>query len=486
MAAVNPMVANLSSIVAATFQFNAAKDAVPRQFVPSKMALPGVEKQLLTNALSDFVITSFKHNPCSAYVAAADICKMSARLVPVIKLKKPMGADKKIVNLSPVIGSRTFRDLSIDVLKKFWREGYLQLAKSKDLIKNSDTGFSSINCPLKWKMPLEFVTGDPDEHDFNPSKRISYWGAGGNRARRMFDRRGVVMAYDLKASPVVTKKVTLDDFAKYKIYPWVVKDVFQQSNFNGADVFVSDIYIDNWALDQSPDPHGHKFVSGILRGQIVNGDNVSCKHMPPIRLVKGFLPTIEEMRQYDGSYPFWGFRVCRPLTTEVIYLKAQNATVADQFALNTEMMTVNYGSEFAKRCKLIHDSTEYSMWVKECWVAVCDELNFQQRRLCLDPRDMMASPANRKWGLVAADLPCLFVPKHMRGGAINALDVNSSYFGSVVLNQVWDEEDAEDLAEAFRATGINDDVMAGDFHEEGGDDDQAEEVVFNLGDDEYD
>jgi len=488
MDAVNPMVANFSSIVASTFNFNVAKDAVPRQFIPSKISLPNVDRQMLTSGLADFVMKSFKHNPCGAYVAAADICKMSAKLVPVIKAKKPMGVDKKITSQSPVIGGRTFAELSIDVLKKFWREGYSQLAKAKDLIKNSDTGFSSINCPLKWKMPLEFVTGDPDNVEFEPTLRISYWGAGGNRARRLFNRRGIVSAYDLKASPVVTKKITQDDFIKYKIFPWVVKDIFQQTNFAGADVFVSDIFIDNWAIDQSPDPNGHRFVSGILRGQIVNGENVSCKRMPPIRLVKGFLPTIEEMRLYDGAYPFWGFRVCRPLTTEVIYLKPHDNAVLDTISENFELMVANYGEEFRNRCQLIGDHTEFSMWVKKCWVGVCSELNFQQRRLILDPRDMVASPLNRKWGLTANDLPCLFVPKHMRGGAINALDVNSSFFGAVVLNQVWDDEDAEDLVAAYQATG--EDGEFGDGNDQGGDENEFAAVdvndeLFNLDEDAY-
>jgi len=454
IAPVHPLAANIGSFVGIAFQFNSARDCQPRNYIPAKVSIPGTTNQMLTTEFADWAMGTFHSNPASAYGTASLIASQSDKVVPYFnrntaKLGLPLDSVKRV----PLFQGRTLHDLPVNVLKKYYREGYDQLGKAKDLVRNADTGYSSMNAPLKWRMPLEICSGNPDRPGFKKRVVISYWGAGGSRARRMFERRGQVVAYDLQPTPVVTKKVTKEDFAKFKIYDWIVKDIFQHQAFDPKEtLFVSDIYIDHWGSPQSTDPHGHKFVSGIIRGQIVNGDNVTCSKMPTVRLVKGFLPEEDEMVHYEKCYPFFVFRVCRPLTSEIIYLKADTQKQMKYLSDRCNDVDIDFGGELVKRSFLITNAKEYSEFVRACWICVCEELNFQQRRVSLDPRDMVTSPYNRKWNLSALDLPCLFVPKHMRGGGISSADVVSSFFEHNVLGISWNEQDAYDLvAEAHNA-----------------------------------
>jgi len=470
-------------VVAACFKFGVDKVAYPHPYIPHSVKVPGTAKSQLVTGFAAVAQDAFKHAPASCLQVVADIAKKSSLVAKIFEIHpKKLGITPQEVKASPLFSGRAFKDLPAPVLRQYHQQGYDALGRARDILKNADTGFAAMNAPMKWRIPIEVITGCPDAENFERTQSISYFGAAGARARRLFERRGFVTAYDLKSSPKPTKKIKIEDFERFKIYQWNVSDIFQQEEIEG-DIFVSDIYIDAWR-ELGPDLGGHKFVAGILRGQIMNNDHLTCDSIPPLRMVKGFLPTEDDYDTYSTSYPFWGFRTCRPMTTEVIYLSAKNDYDQESIAMNLQIW---FDSGLVDdRIRFIRSREDHEKFVKTCLVAICEELNFQQRKLSLDPRDSMGSFGARKWTLSSADLPCLFVPKHMRANAINAIDSNSAFFGANILGEVWGDDDvaalAAELAPGMDIAGDPDEggVVGGDppdHHAGGG-------IVVNFDDDE--
>jgi len=462
---------NAGVIVAVTMKFNNDNDCIMHPYVPTKLSVPGVERQMLSTGFANIAQTSFKHKPCSVYTIVADIAKKSDTVEMMLKPYEIGSLGQSVVSVqrTPMIAGCSFSDTPRDILKQWHAQGLSQLGKAKQLVKDSDTGFKAMNAPMKWKWVLEILAQidiwcqvnvpkkvlveDREEiqnvlEDRQADLVIAFYGAAGGRARRVFENKASVVAYDVKESPSVTKKVSEDDFIKYKIDRWITKDIFQHEVFSET-AFVSDIFMDSWK--GKIDPDGHKFVSGVIRGQIVNDSLVTCKKLPSVRAVKGFIPSTEQLRLYDGTYPFAVFRVCRPITSELIYLKVDTDDQFDQLK-DYVAETVKGNPTYLKdRIKIIIGPNDFEAFLKFTTVCICEELNFQQRKLSLDPRIIMASPHNRKWSLEPDELPCLFVPKHMRVNCVNSMDNNSALFGGVVEGESWTDEDFAGIAEIDRA-----------------------------------
>jgi len=466
---VSPLTATACAQIAVTHRPTVDKILLPHPIIPGKVDVPGFKDGRISTAFGNLIPKTFKHVPCSVLTLISDSAQNCGRLDEwFLKFKgKDLGIDEKFVLKVPTLGGRSFQELEIDVLKDYHRKGYDQFGKAKDFIKNTDTGYPGLNAPLKWKLPVELITGSPDAKDFSPTLKISYWGAGGNRARAMLERRGIITAYDLKASPAPTKKVSAEDMKRLKIFQWNVKDIYSHRDFSGDDVFVSDIYMPKWKTQGSDDPSGHRFVSGILRGRIESGDNVTCQVMPNIRIIKGFLPSLAESRIYDQTvhvetkevlisscFPFVAFRVCRPITTEIIYLKVDDKVSPEHSEIiykNVPLLIENAKAQ--GRIEIIRDLDQFQRFVKRCYICCCEEVNFQQRRLSADPRKVYASTHNRQWGLRVGDLPCLFVPKGMRGVGVNAIDAHSALFGMAVCGETIGENDVFELMHELDSSG---------------------------------
>jgi len=446
-----PIAVNAASIVAVAHKFSLDKSCAGHPFVPPKVHVPGVKDGRLTTAFSNVVMKRFTHTPSSVYQLIADTAKNSNKLVNWLSTYPPgsLGIPKGQVMAVPRLNGRDFKDLGIPNLKSYYELNFNQLGKAKDYLKNTDIGYPGLNAPLKWRLPVEVVTGSPDAEGFKRTLRCVYYGAGGNRARAMLERRLIVDAYDLKVSPAPTKKVSQADMERLKIFTWRVKDIFTHQTTD-HEMFISDVYIPNWKVVGSEDPNGHLFVSGVIRGVIQNGSLVTCAKLPPVRLVKGFLPSAEEIDIYKSSYPFYACRVCRPLTTEVIYLRVDDvgdhrnrADLERKVAIMEQNLKLSPGDRF----KLITDRESYERFVVKCYVCCCEEINFQQRRMASDPRDLYASTHNRPWGLASQDLPCLYIPKGMRGVGVNAIDKESNLFGMAVMGEEFSTDDFSDLME---------------------------------------
>lgn len=448
---------NAASMIAVSHKFSLDKSCAGHPFIPPNVYVPGSKDGRLTTGFSNVVMKRFQHTPASVYQLIADTAKNSHKLETWLNTypKGALGVPKTDVLAVPRLNGRDFKDLSIPILKSYYEKGYNQLGKAKDYLKNTDVGYSGLNAPLKWRIPIEVVTGSPDQQGFKKSLTCVYYGAGGNRARAMMENRMLIDAYDLKVSPAPTKKVSGDDMKRLKIYTWKVKDIFthQETKHN---IFVSDVYIPSWKVEGSEDQNGHKFVSGIIKGVIQNGDLVTCKKLPPARLVKGFLPSVEEIPVYDGCYPFWMWRVCRPLTTEIIYLRVDNVGDVNDIRVVSDRIDIfkkNFGWFPGTRCELINNKLEFELFITRCYAFCCEELNFQQRRMASDPREVYASSHNRNWGLRSQDLPCLFVPRGMRGVGVNAVDKEANMFGIAVMKEQMVNDDYNDFMEQAHPEG---------------------------------
>jgi len=466
---VSPLTATACAQIAVTHRPTTDTLLLPHPIIPGKVEVPGFKDGRIGTAFGNLIAKGFRHAPCSVLTLISDTaqnCERMDRWFDKYKGRE-LGIEDKLVLKVPTLGGRNFCDLEIDVLKDYHKKGYDQFGKAKFFIKNTDIGYPGLNAPLKWKLPIELITGSPDDKGFKPTLKCSYWGAGGNRARAMFERRGIITAYDLKASPAPTKKVSAEDMKRLKIYEWKVKDIYSHRDFAGDDVFISDIYMLKWKTQGSDDLNGHRFVSGILRGRIESGDNVTCSSLPRVRIIKGFLPSLLESRIYDEvihpeskevlvptCFPFVAFRVCRPITTEVIYLKLDESIAKEEAeAVYKNIPILVENSKAFGRIHLISNLDQFQRFVKMCYICCCEEVNFQQRRLAADPRKVYASAHNRLWGLRVDDLPCLFVPKGMRGVGVNAIDANSALFGMAVEGETIGEDDVFQLMSELDTSG---------------------------------
>jgi len=437
---------NTGVIVAVTMKFNTENNCIPHPFIPTKLGVPGCERQMLQTSFASLAMENFKHKPASVYQIVADMAKKADVLDRIFKAYGPgeLGVPVSRVQATPVIGGMGLTDNPRSLLISWHTAGLQQMGKARQLVKDCDTGFKAMNAPMKWKFPLDIV------HDMftEVSPVIALYGAAGGRARRLFENKGRIVAYDLKESPVPTKKVSEYDFEKYKIDRWVVRDIFQHDSFE-EDAFVSDIFIDTWKR-KNIDADGHKFVSGVLRGHIINDSVITCKKLPAVRAIKGFIPNVDQVKLYDGTYPFAAFRVCRPITKEVIYVSVGTEDLNVKLQLAVQSIVEQNPVTLENRVFWITNATDFEDFLKLTTVCICEELNFQQRKMALDPRIVIASPHNRKWGLDPEELPCLFVPKHMRMGAVNSIDMNSSLFGKIVEHEQWTDNDFEDHAQVER------------------------------------
>jgi hypothetical protein len=218
---------------------------------------------------------------------------------------------------------------------------------------------------------------------------------------------------------------------------------------------VSDIYIENiWKVRESIEYDGHHFVSGVLEGVIRQGDFISCPKLPPVRLVKGFIPEREQLQFYAKCFPFVVARTCRPIAREIIYIKMPSKDIRKYATNSIDRLSDSYGVNFSKRFVLIEDAVQFEQVMTRFMTLTCREINFQFRRLVVDPRTIYNSPLNRDWWLASKDLPCIYAPKKLRYGAADVSEKFSSVFGALVLNEASVDDEFFSNADNFEAEGM--------------------------------
>jgi len=346
------------------------------------------------------------------------------------------------------------------------------IGKKRSLFKMSDTGAREINASLKWSFALSYVSGCPFgsvgvdrfcEFDFKPHLTCAYFGAAGNRARQAFENRFRVSAFDKKEPIVYNAKMTVEVLKEFRMMNWAEQDVLLYTRHHEFDVFASDVYMKQWQRN-GRDPRGHKYVSAILRGKLVDVDTELPQLLPKIRFVKGFIPEPEHLPLYGRCYPFVLFNVCRPVTTEIIFLKTNDLS-NKSFDLVAAMMTKAYGfdvsnPEIRKEDEDYKGPVRYVRWpemtyveseqqfaevCRQLMIARCQETNWLLRKLAIDIEECIGSPHNRRIWLYHKDMPNLHVMKKFALTETESVSMYSATFGAMFgIDDVVDDDVKDD------------------------------------------
>jgi len=277
---------------------------------------------------------------------------------------------------------------------------------------------------------------------------------------------------------------------------WTKQDIYGFNKYEGFDVFISDIFMPNWNVKDDLDQYGHKFVTNVLMGKVVNGDVVSSEKLPSIRIVKGFVPDTLAFVEYKDCYPFIVCDTSRACTTELIYVK----TLDEEFNFEQSLQHLNesYGplplqggklsEDFSSRIMVMENQKQFETFCRKKLVSVIRELICQLRSLALSYKVCFASPRNRNWWVASSDLPRLFVPRKFGLEAHHGMSMASNIFQD--LFGLFDKEDLVDDGNLIFPDRIeikpddgNDDIQPIDFGLDGTIDNEKDAGNAEMGDD---
>jgi len=266
--------------------------------------------------------------------------------------------------------------------------------------------------------------------DYKNDLTCCYFGAGGQRGRKVFDNRFQVDAFDIADPPKFKKAQTEKDFRNLNYKSWTKKDIYGFNKFAEYSVFVSDIFMSEWNRVDGPDYEGHIFVSNILKGKVVNDTVVVSENLPFTRVVKGFVPSPEKMKLYVDAMPFLACDTSRACTTELIFVKFSKHI---KVRTAIDKLCTDYKYDFHKNMKWIDSIEIFEKFCRDKIINVIKELNFQLRVLPISFLRCVASPRNRKWFIASDDLPHLYVPRKfgldVHHGTHVASDIFSDLYG---------------------------------------------------------
>jgi len=178
---------------------------------------------------------------------------------------------------------------------------------------------------------------------------------------------------------------------------------------------------------------GHKFVSNALKGKVVNDEILVSDKLPLTRVVKGFIPGVEDFKHYDGAYPFMVCDTSRPCTLEVIYVK----DVSKQFDLFNgaalldkvyDIPQCQYSIPLSKRFCVVESVQDFETFCARKVVRCIQEITCQVRSWALNFKIVFGSIRNRDWWIASDDLPQLYVSKKWGMGIHQGTSINSGIF----------------------------------------------------------
>jgi len=340
--------------------------------------------------------------------------------------------------------NRKFEAIPLGALHAYVDKMWKNLSKRKQFLKRIDCGDKFLNVAAKFSPVLSLISGSPFVNqcekpgdrpifvkpDFKNEITCCYFGAGGQRGRRVFDNRFKVDAFDLADPPKFKKEKTEKDFRNLNYKTWVKKDIYGFNKFIDYNVFVSDIFMKEWNSVDGPDYEGHVFVSNILKGLVINDTVVVSNKLPSTRVVKGFVPTPDKMQLYVDAMPFLACDTSRACTTELIFVKFPKDL---KVKTAIHRICTDYRYDFHNNMKWIDTIEIFEKFCRDKIISVIKELNFQLRVLPVSFLKCAASPRNRKWFVASDDLPHLYIPRKfgldVHHGTHIASDVFSDLYG---------------------------------------------------------
>jgi len=316
-----------------------------------------------------------------------------------------------------------FMKMPLTQLEDMWGKLRSMAAKYLTLLKNHDTGFASINAPLKWSPVLAYLQGEVpyfknDDNDvyasasYRRTDEVAYYGAAGGRMDAMVQSYFLkVKARDITPFNATSKKLSEDDLRKLKVPRWDYGDITAYQR-GSEDCMISDVYMKAWSATNG-NAIMSKFIAGLLRGKIVSGNDerdlgstddfqVAAKMMLPIK---------SNLVEFDECYPFVMANTCRPTSSEIILLKDFSANYEDDEDHDecVQALVEAFRDEtMVDRFTIIRNRKEFEHMIKLKLSAQLSELFMHLDRLCVDWTIPINSQRCRGWFLAGPQLPNLF------------------------------------------------------------------------------
>lgn len=317
---------------------------------------------------------------------------------------------------------KKFTDQPIAYLENMWDKLRSTSSRYLTLLKNQDTGFASINAPLKWSPVMAYINQavpyekDEDKtirsnprYNRNSLKCIYYGAAGGRMDAMMRSYFSNIQGRDIAPFSAVSKKVDPSELQRLKVPKWEFGDITAYKR-GDEHVMVSDVYMKPWSTSNAL---MSKFVAGLLQGNIVSGNDVTSYGNTAKFTVaaKMIMPKKENLGYFEGAYPFILAYTCRPTTSEIILIKDFDAAAKgypDHDDIISNMEDAFGDQSFKNRFTIIKNEKEFEHMLKLKYASQLCEVFLHLDKLTTDWTTPFNSPKNRKWFLAGPQIPNLY------------------------------------------------------------------------------
>lgn len=318
--------------------------------------------------------------------------------------------------------NKKFMEQPLPYLENMWEKLRSTATRYLTLLKNQDTGFASINAPLKWSPVMAYLNEAVpyfkteeksiyanQHYNRNNLKCVYYGAAGGRMDAMMRSYCSDLHGRDITPFSALSKKLDPDELRKLKVPKWDFGDITAYKR--GTErLMISDVYMKPWSTSNAL---MSKFVAGLLQGKIVSGnDETSYGDTAGFTVAaKMTMPKKENLEYFEGAYPFVLAITCRPTTSEIILIKDFDAAEEDyprhhDIVANMEESFAD--ESFRKRFSVIRNQEEFEHLLKLKYSSQLSEVFLHMDKLTTDWTKPFNSPKNRKWFLAAPQMPNLF------------------------------------------------------------------------------
>jgi hypothetical protein len=317
---------------------------------------------------------------------------------------------------------KRFVDYPLPMLENMWEKVRSMASRYLVLLKNQDTGFASLNAPLKWSPVLAYMRGESpyykDGKEICSSSTydrnfpaVMYGAAGGRMDAMMRSYFSRCRNLDITPFQTVSKKMDEEELKRLKVPRWDYGDITAYER-GEEGYFISDVYMKPWGATGG-NALMSKFIAGLMKGCIVSGNDVrkfgSTKRL---RLAaKMMLPTKANLVEFKGTYPFVLAITSRPTTSEVILIKMFDWESSEykSHASTVKCLMKQFGDKsMENRFLVIRNMNEFEHVIKVKLASQLSEVFMHLDKLTTDWTQPITSARSRKWFLAGPQIPNLY------------------------------------------------------------------------------
>jgi len=427
---VTPDAANLASICAGAIDLKSKKigDKVYRDLFYHKF---GEYKQIaLPKPFEDNILTSPTISKCRQQFLLPGMSKEGMIHEIATHVSKhpdavsdvPRSTIQQIAYKGGYKGTE-FKNMNTAQLEDMWNRVRNMAPRYMTALKNFDTGFASINAPLKWSPVLGYLVGGTPyfktkniintNKEFKRSGTAVFYGAAGGRMdalmRTYFKS---IRGRDIVPFSSTSKKISDLELRQLKVPKWEYGDILAYQ-VKDENYMISDVFMKAWS-GKGGNLLMSRFLAGLMRGSIVSGeDERKILNIDNIAIAaKMLMPHKENLGEFEHSYPFVVALTCRPLTSEIILIKNffQSSEIFEEFHKNMiDALIENFNDvSFRNRFFIVRNKADFEFVIRTRLMSLISETFFQIERITTDWATPLASMRNRKWFLAAPQMPNLF------------------------------------------------------------------------------